>query len=151
MDALSIDSEEENEFVKDVMKKNNIKKLWTSGRSCDFPGCNGTFTGDILLNGWFWSASLNPIGPANKVDTNGRWTYNPWGKTGHNKKPQPDNAEFDVNGQKEACLAVFRDVYEPEVGWNDVACYQEYPVLCEDNDELLKYVQYTNPELKSKL
>lgn len=141
MDAVSIDDQRENDFVKAFMKKNKIKALWTSGaflkllkrqeiltrpnpqgRSCDFPGCNGTFEGDILLNGWFWSADLNPIGPANKIDRANGWTYNPWSQTGHHKKPQPDNAEYPVNGSKEACLVLLQGVYEPEVGWHDVAC-----------------------------
>lgn len=92
------------------------------GRSCDFTGCNGTFEGNILLNGWFWSADLHPIAAADKIDRQNGWTYNPWSKTGHSKKPQPDDAEFKVNGSKEACLALFQGVYEPEVGWHDVAC-----------------------------
>uniref|UniRef100_A0A336L9K4 CSON005507 protein n=1 Tax=Culicoides sonorensis TaxID=179676 RepID=A0A336L9K4_CULSO len=137
MDAVSINTQQENEFVKRFMNKKEIKALWTSGRSCDFPGCNGTFKGDILINGWFWSADLNAIEPANKI--NKGWTYNPWSQTGHNKKPQPDNAEFEVNETKEACLALFRDVYEPAVGWHDVACYQEYHVLCEDSPKQFNY------------
>lgn len=31
MDAVSIDDQKENEFVKGFMKKNKIKALWTSG------------------------------------------------------------------------------------------------------------------------
>lgn len=149
MDALNINTQKENEFVKNLMKKKDIRTLWTSGRLCDFPGCNGTFTGDVWVNGWFWSGDRDPIGPVNKISYD--WTYNPWGRNGTNGKPQPDNAEFELNETKEACIAVFQNVYENGTVWNDVACYQEFHVLCEDNEELLNYVKATNPELRGKL
>jgi len=149
MDAVSIDDQKENEFVKAFMKREKIRTLWTSGRLCDFPGCNGTFTGDLWVDGWFWSADRVPIAAVNKTASG--WTYNPWGKSGPNKKPQPDNAEFAINESKEACIALFQDVYEDGITWNDVACYQEFHVLCEDNKELLEYVRSTNPELSKRL
>lgn len=59
-------------------------------------------------------------------------------------KPQPDNAEYDVNMTVEACMAVLNDAYEDGVKWHDVACYHDKPVLCEDNDDLLEYTRYEN-------
>jgi len=36
---------------------------------------------------------------------------------------QPDNAEFQINGTPESCLAVLNNVYNDGVNWHDVACY----------------------------
>ncbi len=35
--------------------------------------------------------------------------------------------------------------------WHDIACYHTKPYLCEDSDQLLDYVESTNPELDLSL
>lgn len=62
-----------------------VKYIWTSGRLCDFKGCNRP---DLLpneINGWFWTAELQKLAPT----TNRQ--QNDWSEGGGIGKPQPDN------------------------------------------------------------
>lgn len=62
-----------------------MKYIWTSGRLCDFKGCNRP---DLLpneVNGWFWTAELQKLAPT----TNRQ--QNDWSEGGGIGKPQPDN------------------------------------------------------------
>jgi len=146
MDSVSIENEEENNIIFDLVKDNNLKYIWTSGRLCDFKGC-----GDredlqpISVNGWFWSGSGTKMSATNQKPRN--WTYQPWSFTGNNKRPQPDNAELDINGTPESCLAVLNNVYKDGLHWHDVACYHPKAFVCEDSEELLRYARATNPNL----
>lgn len=117
MDAVSIETEEENALIYDLIKRHDIPYIWTSGRICDFEGCEGRK--DLLplnLYGWFWSANRRKIFQTNRTPP--RWSYNPWSRTGHKKVPQPDNAEFDINQTSEACLAILNNVYKDGVNWH---------------------------------
>lgn len=38
MDTVSIESEEENNIIFDLVRDNNLKYIWSSGRLCDFKG-----------------------------------------------------------------------------------------------------------------
>lgn len=121
----------------------DVPYIWTSGRLCDFKGCeNRPDLEPKNIYGWFWSANREKMTPTNQVP-NG-WGYNPWSQTGHKKQRQPDNAEFDINGTSESCLAILNNVYNDGIAWHDVACYHEKPVVCEDSEELLNYVASTN-------
>jgi hypothetical protein len=65
------------------------------------------------------------------------------------KKPQPDNREFiQQNGAPENCLAVLNNFYNDGVHWHDVACHHRKPFVCEESESLLKYVRFTNPNLR---
>lgn len=62
-----------------------VKYIWTSGRLCDFKGCNRP---DLLpneVNGWFWTAELQKLAPS----TNRQ--QNDWSEGGGIGKAQPDN------------------------------------------------------------
>lgn len=143
MDAVNIEFEVENDILIRLMKENNITGFWTSGRLCDFDGCeNRTDLIPKNIFGWFWSGNRAKIFPTNKHPEG--WTYNPWSRTGHKKKPQPDNAEYEVNMTVEACMAVLNDAYKDGVKWHDVACYHAKPVVCEDNEDLLGYTKATS-------
>lgn len=114
---------------------------------CDFKGCeNRPDLEPKSVNGWFWSATRGKISATNQ--TPATWTYNPWSKSGHKKQPQPDNAEFDINGTVESCLSVLNNVYGDGIAWHDIGCYHEKPFVCEDSDELLNYVAATNPGIR---
>lgn len=63
-------------------------------------------------------------------------------------KPQPDNREAIQGGAPENCLAVLNQFYNDGVNWHDVACHHKKPWVCEENDSLLKYVRFTNPNLR---
>ncbi|VVC44004.1 C-type lectin, conserved site,C-type lectin fold,C-type lectin-like/link domain,C-type lectin-like [Cinara cedri] len=147
MDLVSIETEEENNLIFRLIQQNDAPYIWTSGRLCDFKGCeNRTDLEPKNVNGWFWSATRGKI-LATDQTPNG-WSYNPWSKSGHKKKPQPDNAEFDINGTVESCLSVLNNVYGDGIAWHDIGCYHEKPFVCEDSDELINYVASTNPSLQ---
>lgn len=67
-------------------------------------------------------------------------SWQPWSYTGNNKRPQPDNAELAINGTPESCLAVLNNVYKDGLHWHDVACYHPKAFVCEDSEELLRFV-----------
>ncbi|GLV38622.1 schlaff [Carabus blaptoides fortunei] len=143
MDLVSMETQEENNIVFRLIQQNDIPYIWTSGRLCDFKGCESRADLEPKnVFGWFWSANRDKLSPTNKIP-NG-WGYNPWSSTGHKKQRQPDNAEFDINGTTESCLSVLNNVYNDGIAWHDVACYHEKPVICEDSDELLNYIAATN-------
>jgi len=146
MDLVSMETIEENNLITKLIKEKNIPYIWTSGRLCDFAGCDN---GDLYpknINGWFWSATRGKIAATNRIPKG--WGKNPWSQTGYKKKPQPDDAEYGVNGTHEPCMAVLNTVYADGIFWHDVACYHMKPFFCEDSDSLLEYVRATNPELK---
>ena len=91
METVSFEDQEKFDFYKGWVAKQNLTFFWTSGRICDFEGCEGRW--DLLpkrIKGWLWSANQVPIPATNKKPPG--WTYQPWSFTGINKKPQPDNA-----------------------------------------------------------
>ena len=125
----------------------DVPYIWTSGRLCDFKGCeNRRDLEPKALYGWFWSANRNKMAPTNQVPEG--WSFNPWSQTGHKKVRQPDNAEFDINGTSESCMSVLNNVYKDGISWHDVACYHQKPFVCEDSEELLRYIANTNPNLR---
>lgn len=114
METVSFEDQEKFDFFKSYIEKQNISFIWTSGRLCDFDGCEGRW--DLLpkrIKGWLWSANQIAIAPTNKTPP-GKfflcwnqqafitilslflvilgWKYQPWSFTGLRKKPQPDNA-----------------------------------------------------------
>lgn len=40
-----------------------VKYIWTSGRMCDFQGCDRPDLQPVQTNGWFWTAELQKIAP----------------------------------------------------------------------------------------
>ncbi|CAH0557585.1 unnamed protein product [Brassicogethes aeneus] len=147
MDLVSMETQEENNMIFRLIQQNDVPYIWTSGRLCDFKGCEGrTDLEPKNIFGWFWSANREKIYPTNQTPAG--FGYNPWSQTGHKKQRQPDNAEFDINGTSESCLSILNNVYNDGIAWHDVACYHEKPIVCEDSDELLQYVASTNPGLR---
>ncbi|XP_037927323.1 uncharacterized protein LOC119661891 [Teleopsis dalmanni] len=147
MDLVALETQEKNNLIFRVIQQNDVPYIWTAGRICDFAGCeNRPDLEPKNVYGWFWSATREKIQATNRIPQG--WGYNPWSQTGHKKRPQPDNAEYDINQTKEQCLSVLNNVYNDGIAWHDVACYHEKPVICEDNDELLRYVAATNPGIR---
>ncbi|KAF7996004.1 hypothetical protein HCN44_009042 [Aphidius gifuensis] len=143
MDLVSLETQDENNMIFRLIRQNNVPYIWTSGRLCDFKGCeNRPDLEPKALHGWFWSANREKIAPTSRIPTG--WEINPWSQTGHKKQRQPDNAEFDITKTTESCLSVLNNVYDDGIAWHDVACYHEKPFVCEDSEELLKYVETTN-------
>ena len=51
MDLVSIETREENEFVKRRMINGLIRFFWTSGRKCNFDGCDRADLQPSIVNG----------------------------------------------------------------------------------------------------
>lgn len=118
----------------------NITYIWTSGRLCDFTGCDEREDlKPINVKGWFWSNTNTKMADTNKTPPG--WRYQPWSDKGHTGGPQPDNAEFDINQTSESCLGVLNNIYRDGIKWHDIACYHKKPFVCEDSEQLLGYVE----------
>jgi len=140
MDLVSLESPEEISLVKGLIKKGKVEYSWTSGRKCDFPGCERKDLQPIDINGWFWSGSDTKLRP-----TNERSKFNDWSPTGGLKKPQPDNRDGkQKNGYPEACLAYLNNYYKDGLKWHDVGCHHIKSFICEDSPTLLQYARATN-------
>ncbi|XP_018319615.1 uncharacterized protein LOC108733071 [Agrilus planipennis] len=142
MDLVSLETSAENEWIKERIVKDKVKYIWTSGRLCDFKGCDRPDLQPVSVNGWFWTAELQKLAPTTQRD------QNDWSETGGIGKPQPDNREAQQGGASENCLAVLNNFYKDGVNWHDVACHHVKPFVCEENDALIKYIKYTNPHLQ---
>jgi len=137
MDLVSLETPGENNFIKARMANARVRYIWTSGRKCNFEGCNRRDQQPNLINGWFWSGSGVRLGATNNRN-NGDWSH-----SGGAGRPQPDNREIG-QGNDEACLSVLNNFYNDGVKWHDVACQHLKPFVCEDSDELLNFVRSRN-------
>ena len=50
----------------------------------------------------------------------------------------------------EACLAVLNNYYKDGIVWHDIACYHKKPFVCEDSDDLIRFMEQTNPGIVIK-
>ncbi|KAL9702577.1 hypothetical protein quinque_006095 [Culex quinquefasciatus] len=119
MDAVSMETPQENEFIKQRIARGNVRYIWTSGR-------NGSGV---------------KIGPTTQRNT-GDWSY-----TGGYGQQQPDNREA-AQGNDESCLSILNNFYNDGLKWHDVACHHLKPFVCEDSDELLNFVRSRNPGVR---
>lgn len=87
------------------------KYIWTSGRLCDFKGCDRPDLQPTSVNGWFWTAELQKLAPT----TDRR--QNDWSENGGIGQPQPDNRELQQGGAPENCLAILNNFYNDGVHW----------------------------------
>ncbi|XP_046668903.1 uncharacterized protein LOC124359858 isoform X1 [Homalodisca vitripennis] len=142
MDAVALQTTQENEWIKRQLVQDKVRYIWTSGRLCDFKGCDRPDLQPKSINGWFWTSTLQKLLPStNRIQ-------NDWSPSGGIGEQQPDNREFKQQGAEENCLAVLNNFYGDGVHWHDVACHHRKPFVCEESDELLTYVRYNNPQLR---
>jgi len=141
-DLVSLETQEEANFVYDMMRQANVKYIWTSGRKCNFDGCDRPDLQPTIVNGWFFSGSNARI-PATNSTAGWRGDWSPTGGSG---RPQPDNREFGENGTDEACIAVLNNFYDDGIKWHDVGCHHVKPWVCEDSEELLRFMRSQNPQ-----
>lgn len=139
MDLISMETPEEIQLVRNLMLKWKIEYCWTSGRLCDFKGCDRKDLLPLNINGWFWSGSEAKMRP-----TNERSKFNDWSNTGALRRPQPDNREKHEGGYSESCLAVLNNHYNDGIKWHDVACHHIKSFVCEDSPNLLTYARSIN-------
>ena len=102
----------------------NVPYFWTSGRLCDFDGCDRPDLFPKNINGWFWSAN-QVMPPALTIiaihcatdqvpmpPTNSSHRFHDWSSTGGLRVPQPDNREeTQLHGDTESCMAVLNNYY----------------------------------------
>lgn len=152
MDLISIENYQEFKMVQDIVKKHNLHSLWTSGRLCNFKGCDKPHLQPRNIKGWFWAGSGKTIHATNSTPPN--WPLQPWSRTGYigqflgsNPVPQPDNAEYLLNRSpvtQEACLSVNNNWFQDGISWHDTACYHKMPFICEDSDLLIRRARALN-------
>jgi len=143
-DLVSLETQDESQFVYNAMSAKNIKYIWTSGRKCNFDGCDRPDLQPPIVNGWFWSGSSARIPPTNDTFS-GAWNGD-WSPSGGGGQRQPDNREFAETRTDEACIAVLNNFYNDGIKWHDVACHHVKPWVCEDSDELLRFARFNFPQ-----
>ena len=74
MDLVAIETQQEYDFLKSHI--GGAKYFWTSGRLCDFDGCDAPRFFPKNVNGWFWSSNQAKMSP-----TNGNG-FHDWSPTG---------------------------------------------------------------------
>jgi hypothetical protein len=155
MDLVSFDTPGEFELIKKIMARDKVDSIYSSGRKCNFKGCEGDHLQPINVKGWFWPGAGNSqISPTDREDEDTAWS--PTGRSGDR---QPDNFEgvkqgkIEIEGDKgvtiegfqeyydEACLAVLNNKYQDGIKWHDVACYTRMAIICEDSDQLINLVE----------
>jgi len=144
MDLVSFETNQEYEWVKGFIN-GNVPYFWTSGRLCDFDGCDRPDFFPKNINGWFWSANQVRLNP-----TNGS-AFHDWSGTGGFNPPrrQPDNREhIQQNGESESCLAVLNNFYGDGIRWHDIGCHHEKPIICEDVEGHLQFARQTFPQIR---
>jgi len=145
MDLVSFETREEYEWVKGFINV-NVPYFWTSGRLCDFDGCDRPDFFPKNINGWFWSSNQARLAP-----TDSRTAFHDWSGTGGFNPPraQPDNREqVQQRGESESCLAVLNNFYGDGIKWHDVACHHEKPIICEDVEGHLAFARQTFPNIR---
>merc|ERR1719340_563232 len=115
MDLVSFNTPGEFEMFSEIMKRDNVTSIYTSGRKCNFQnkGCDAPHLAPINVNGWFWAGANNDIG----ITIEGLQEFH-----------------------DEACLAVLNNKYNEGVVWHDVACHFRSVIVCEDSDQLIKLI-----------
>merc|ERR1711997_1267415 len=143
MDLVSFETKQEYDWVKGFVN-GNVPYFWTSGRLCDFDGCDRPDFFPKNINGWFWSANQARLAP-----TNSQSAFHDWSFTGGAQQRQPDNREqTQQGGDSESCLAVLNNFYGDGIKWHDVACHHEKPIICEDVEGHLAFARQTFPNIR---
>jgi len=156
MDLVSFDTPGEFKMFEEIMARDNVTSIYTSGRKCNFQnkGCDGAHLQPINVNGWFWAGAGNGrIPPTNAPNPEAFWSA-----TGETGIHQPDNHEGIKEGpieaennigitieglqefHDEACLTVLNNKYGDGIKWHDVACHFRSVIVCEDSDQLINLI-----------
>jgi len=131
MDLIAIESNSELKSIGSVMKRGNVKEVWTSGRLCDkeVDGCEQARFQPYNIRGWFWASTLQGMGETNVF--NGR-KFNGWSSTGPLSKAQPDGILKADGFGEQACAAVLDNVFNDGLTWHDTKCNDRRHIVCED-------------------
>lgn len=148
-DLVSLETPEEAEMIQQAVGgggplrnrrgvTNSVQYIWTSGRLCDFDGCDRADLQPKNINGWFWAGSGNRMLATN---TRSAQNFPNWSHTGGARRAQPDNREQAEGTGTEACMGILNNFYQDGIKWHDVACHHQKPWVCEDSEELLAYAR----------
>merc|ERR1719500_193471 len=135
MDSISITSLEENAWVADIIRKEDIPYIWTGGRKCNFSGCERADLQPAIVNGWYWAPTGKRI-PAPR-----QCGHCSWSATGAVRQAQPDNREQRQGGSDEACIGILNNFYRDGIVWHDIECRHKKPVICQESQELLDFAE----------
>lgn len=127
MDSISIETKAEKNWVKSLIKKEDLHYIWTGGRKCNFKGCDRKDFQPIIENGWYWAPTGKRI-PAPK-----RCGHCEWSNTGGLEESQPDNREQRQGGKDEACIGILNNVYNDGIKWHDIECRHKKPIICQES------------------
>ena len=124
MDSISIETKAEKNWVKSLIKKEDLHYIWTGGRKCNFKGklskpsstlnnmqyfllqgCDRKDFQPIIENGWYWAPTGKRIPAPRKCG------HCEWSNTGGLEERQPDNREQRQGGKDEACIGILNNVY----------------------------------------
>merc|ERR1712027_183223 len=67
MDLVSLETPTENELIEKFLVDNDLPYIWSSGRLCNFKGCDREDLQPPTVNGWFWSGSGVKMAPTNST------------------------------------------------------------------------------------
>merc|ERR1712111_102645 len=66
----------DHKLIEKFIKDNDLPYVWSSGRLCNFKGCDREDLQPPTVNGWFWSGSGVKMAPTNSTPPG--WSYQPW-------------------------------------------------------------------------
>ncbi|XP_023343172.1 uncharacterized protein LOC111712710 isoform X1 [Eurytemora carolleeae] len=145
MDLISIESQDEQDFLGREMKKAGVRETWSSGRLCDkeVDGCDQPRFQPYNIRGWFWASTLQGMGETNVFD--GR-KYNAWSFTGPLNKSQPDGLLKADGFGEQACMGLLDDFFGDGLAWHDTKCNDRRLIICEDLPKgNINFVRQQNP------
>lgn len=70
IEPVSAKAKTKDDKTKRLSFADKVKYIWTSGRLCDFTGCDRPDLQPLSLNGWFWAAELQKLAPTNERSQN---------------------------------------------------------------------------------
>ncbi|XP_030749347.1 uncharacterized protein LOC115877340 [Sitophilus oryzae] len=144
MDLVSLETKVENDWIKNWIEKLGIDEVWTSGRLCNFKGCERSESPHLYpleLYGWFWSATGVYLHPTDDP------LHTDWSSGGPYFLSQPDNREFQYTGRVEACIAIMNNKYKDGIAWHDEVCDFKKPFICEENNVMMEFVKKAVPSM----
>jgi len=147
MDLISIENQQEQNFIGQQMARAGVREVWTSGRLCDkeVDGCDQPRFQPYNIRGWFWAATLATMGETNVF--NGR-KFNGWSNTGPNGRAQPDGILKQDGFGNQACMALLDNFFNDGLKWHDTKCNDRRHIVCEDLPVgNINFVRQQNPNV----
>merc|ERR1712203_297041 len=114
----------ENELIEDFLKDNDLPYIWSSGRLCNFKGCDREDLQPATVNGWFWSGSgvtwLPPTPPRQAGATSPGPSLDTRLSSSPTTSPSRTTQSSTLTGP-EACMGVLNDIYDDGIKWHGIA------------------------------